>query len=157
MIMLSNDGRLSGGFFFCVCTLNDHGVPEVIDDQFYPIDHVGSYFLPLHRARQGVRFDEMYMAIFNKASILKKPKGFINNHSKCCYQYSFIHIKSMISFKVYNVFYLQISVTSCYFASGWESFWLCRLRIKYSPEDMKYQGLCSYICVLTGQSIIVCT
>lgn len=57
MIVLSNDGRLSGGFFFCVCTLNDHGVPEVIDDQFYPIDHVGSYFLPLHRARQGVRFD----------------------------------------------------------------------------------------------------
>lgn len=60
------------GFFLCVWTLNDHGVPEVIDDQFYPIDHVGSYILPHHWVRQGIWFNQMYMAIFDKTSILEK-------------------------------------------------------------------------------------
>lgn len=71
MIMLNNDQGLVG-FFLCVWTLNDHGVPEVIDNQFYPIDHVGSYILPHHWVRQGIWFNQMYMAIFDKTSILEK-------------------------------------------------------------------------------------
>lgn len=68
-----------GGFFLCVWTLNDHGVPEVIDDQFYPIDHVGSYFFPHQWVCQGIWFNQMYMTIFDKTSILQKTRVDSNN------------------------------------------------------------------------------